>query len=288
MAALLQAAGWDRPPDGVQAALAGAMARAGADWPNVPLPAADFAAAVGASIADEDDPVGAIASLHASDLWLAGACALGQRAALDEVERRLVGLRPTLARTGVDPDHIDDLLQQIRARLFAASEDRPARIRGYRGRGDLRSWLKVVVVRDGLRASRRAAQTPSPSHEIDILMDPDGDPELGSMLQTYRESFRAAFAHALSELSARDRNVLRYHLIDSLAIDELGSIYRVHRSTAARWLVRIREGLYAATRRRLMQQLRLTPREFDSVLRLIRSRLDASIAGGLQSDVASQ
>lgn len=72
--------------------------------------------------------------------------------------------------------------------------------------------------------------------------------------------------------------------MERLGIDEIAGIYRVHRATAARWLARIRERLYTGTRTELMQRLAVDPREFDSVMRLIRSRLDASISAGLRAD----
>ena len=281
LAALLRTTGRDDASADVVEALDRACSRGASAWPSLEVPDEDIGAAIGAAIVDEPDLAAAIDGLHAEDLWLASACALGQRAAIEALDEKLVTLRPTLARIGAGRETIDDLMQQVRARLLADAEDRPARIRSYRGRGDLRSWLKVVVVRDGMRAVKRERQAALPSDELDVLMDPGADPELAAMRGTYAESFRAAFGEALGELSARDRNVLRYHLVDGLSIDELGAIYRVHRATAARWLVKIRETLYEVTRRKLLESLALSPSELDSVIRLIRSRLDASIAGKL-------
>ena len=47
----------------------------------------------------------------------------------------------------------------------------------------------------------------------------------------------------------------------------------VHRATAARRLVAARDELASATRRQLEEQLGLAPRDVDSVMMLIRSRL---------------
>lgn len=283
LAALLRTTGRTEASADIAAALDRACRRGASAWPSLEVPDEDIGAAIGAAIVDEPDLATAIDDLHAEDLWLASACALGQRAAIEALDEKLVTLRPTLARIGAGRDTIDDLMQQVRTRLLADAEDRPARIRSYRGRGDLRSWLKVVLVRDGMRAVKRERQAPLPSDELDVLMDPGADPELQAMRGTYAQSFRAAFGEALGELSARDRNVLRYHLVDGLSIDELGAIYRVHRATAARWLVKIRETLYEVTRRKLLESLALSPSELDSVIRMIRSRLDASIAGKLDA-----
>ncbi len=281
VAAWLRGAARDDPPPGLAEALAIACAEARAARPELHADEREFAEAVGRSLVDRDDPVAAIDGLQLGDLWLACACAGGDRGAIAEFDRVLATLRPTLARTGADADAIDELLQQHRAHMLTAEPDRPPRIRSYRGHGDLRSWMKVALVREAVRTQRRGQPSTQGEDEIDALVDPSGDPELQAMQDAYRAGFRRAFAHALAELPPRDRNVLRYHLVDGLAIDDIGAIYRVHRATAARWLVHIRERLHEHTRGELMRSLAIGPRELDSVMRMIRSRLEASIAQGL-------
>jgi RNA polymerase sigma-70 factor (ECF subfamily) len=67
------------------------------------------------------------------------------------------------------------------------------------------------------------------------------------------------------------------HVVDGLGIDELGRIYNVHRATAARWLVRIREALFAGTRSALAKHLDLGETEFASLVGVLLSRLDVSV-----------
>jgi RNA polymerase sigma-70 factor (ECF subfamily) len=285
VAAFVRGAKLAQLPDGAADALARAIADGGAARPSVAASAVEFAESVGDSVADADDIATAIAALHAGDLWLATACASADAVAIVELDAVLSSLRPTLAHMGANAEAVDELLQQMRTRLLVAAPERPPRIRGYRGRGDLRSWLKVALVRDAVRALRsnaRAAREED-DDEIERLMDPEGDPEMRGLQDSYRTAFRAAFERALAMLPVRDRNVLRYHLVEGLSIDDIGAIYRVHRATSARWLVRIRERLYDATRAELMRDLAVTPAELDSVLRLIRSRLDASVARGLEA-----
>ncbi len=285
IAAFVTAAGLSGASPGDASALAEATARAAAARAGVVTEPEDFAAALGASVGDHDDvaaAIAAIARINLGDLWLACACAKGQRAALDQLDALLASLRPTLARVGLDAGAIDELLQQHRARLLVHERERPPRILAFRGHGDLRSWLKVALVREALRSQRRgAAADAGDDDELEHLMSPGPDPELAAMLATYRAGFREAFGRALARLPPRDRNVLRYHLLEELAIDDIGAIYRVHRATAARWLVRIREQLHDDTRSELRATLALAEHELDSVLRLLRSQLDASIARGL-------
>jgi RNA polymerase sigma-70 factor (ECF subfamily) len=91
-----------------------------------------------------------------------------------------------------------------------------------------------------------------------------------------RAAFKAALQAALAGLGAKERNLLRMHLLHGLSIDEIGRAYQVHRATAARWLATTREALHRETRRLLRARLGLTDPEFDSVLRAVESQLDAS------------
>lgn len=283
LAAFASATTWEIAPPDVEQALLDAVKVACDEWPTLDVSVVEFARAVGAAVGDAEAPAAAVSGLHAADLWLACACARGDAVAVEALDERLRALRPTLLRMGASEDDIDEVLQGLRVTLLVSGEHRPARIRGYRGRGELRNWLKVAVVRDGVRAIRRRVDRPQAIDEVDLLMDPGGDPEHDRLKGSYAASFRAAFRVALDALSPRERNILRYHLVDKLTIDELGAVYRVHRSTAARWLSRIREGLFISTRADLMARLALSEHELDSVLRIIGSRLDASITDHLRT-----
>ena len=71
-----------------------------------------------------------------------------------------------------------------------------------------------------------------------------------------------------------------------LGIDHIGKVYDVHRATAARWLTRARESLFEMTRSHLRAELGLDDDEFQSLVRLVRSRLDVSVCRILAEDAA--
>ena len=98
------------------------------------------------------------------------------------------------------------------------------------------------------------------------------------MKELYRRAFREAFTAAMGTLDAREKNLLRQHFVDGLTIDEIGPLYEVHRATAARWVSRARERLLDETRREFMKRAKVGPKECESVLRLVRSRLDVTLA----------
>lgn len=51
----------------------------------------------------------------------------------------------------------------------------------------------------------------------------------------------------------------------------------------SRWLAAARESIFDETRRLMSQRLRLRPEEFESLVRVLRSQLDLSLTGLLQS-----
>jgi RNA polymerase sigma-70 factor (ECF subfamily) len=66
-------------------------------------------------------------------------------------------------------------------------------------------------------------------------------------------------------------------LLDELSIDELATIYRVHRATCARWLSDAREQVRKQTRRRLLERLGTPAAELDSFMRYLDSDLELSL-----------
>ena len=128
---------------------------------------------------------------------------------------------------------------------------------------------------DVLRRHRK--QSELDDHALVDLAVRDRDQELEYMKGMYRDEFKAAFWQALSELSLRERNILRHQLLDGLNADQIGALYKVHRITVVRWNKKIREDLLARTRKALMARLSLDKSEFESITRLIRSQLDVSI-----------
>jgi RNA polymerase sigma-70 factor (ECF subfamily) len=260
------------------AALATALATARAAWPAIAVGDEHLVPFVAERL--RDGPVAdALRDAPAADLLLACGCARGQPAALAAFETVLgeVDLAGKTARAAAD--HVDEVKQRLRTSLLVATAERPPGINGYRGKGSLRGWVRVAATRELVRleqASRRA--TPL---EDAVLEEPTAEPALEALKARYRAELAVALKDAIARLSSDDRTLLRHHLIDRLSIDELGARYKVHRATAARWLARARAALVEQTQGELAVRLRLAPEEITSVIRLVSSRLDASLSGAL-------
>jgi RNA polymerase sigma-70 factor, ECF subfamily len=251
-------------------------------WPQLRLDPAGLMGFVARQLPAEgdDDVAEAIEGLRPADLYLACACASGDPAAIAAFDRGyMVEVDHALARMRIDGSRLADVKQLVRQRLFVGSAGGSGKISEYAGRGDLRRWVRSVAVRTCLNDLRRGKREVLADDETLIARQaiPVDDPEISYMKRTYAEEFRTAFSRALANADAREQTLLRYHHVDGLNIDEIGAIYRVHRVTAFRWLERAKEHLVRSTLEDLRGRLRLSPRELQSVLRMIRSQVHLSL-----------
>lgn len=136
--------------------------------------------------------------------------------------------------------------------------------------------FEALVGRDLVASVRAVAD-----RELDPLVelaDREPDPELRHLRQLYRTEFRDALAAALAAASDRDRALLRLRFVEGLELAQLGRMYRVHESTASRWLAAARAQVAEAARLHLMVRLTITTATADSVARMVVSGLDLSLA----------
>jgi len=258
--------------------LAEMIAAARAAWPKVELDDDRFLAHVRARVPDGVPLETAAAELHASDLYLACACADGDRAALAAFELHyLSAVDRALRRLELDADDVHEVKQRVRISLFVA-EDGPPRIAGYTGRGGLRSWLRVVAVHDAFAMKRVARRYESVDEDrlVDLACA-GATPEVAYLKRLYRREFERAFRDAIQGLATRERTLIRQHFLDGVTVIELAHLYRVHRVTAARWLADARDALLASTRAFLIERLDVPAAEIEAILRLVLSQLEINL-----------
>jgi RNA polymerase sigma-70 factor (ECF subfamily) len=266
-------------------ALESAWHRGVARWPSSPPTPEAFGTHLARCIDPRGDMVAQLHALPAEDLFLACACAGGDSraiAALEEAYARQIGM----AVRRIRDQHLlpDDFRQMLRGRLFVGAPGEPAAIARYTGQGPLGAWLRVTALRAALNATRgkRTPERGLPSEEeLFGFDDRTGDPELDHLKLTYREAFRRAFQDTLSALPAREKTLLRQSVVHGLSVREIARLHDVHHATAARWLVQARGMLLAGTREILRTRLEVSAKELDSIMDLIESRLDVSVAGAL-------
>jgi RNA polymerase sigma-70 factor (ECF subfamily) len=172
---------------------------------------------------------------------------------------------------------VDDVKQLVRQKLFVGAAPKIAE---YTGMGELRNWLRVIAVREALTLKRKRVElladgerssSGGPSTPASV------DPELDFIKQRYRAEFKRAIEQALATLSSEHRNLLRLHFVDGLTLDELSGLFNVHRATVARHIAQAREAIVDESRRLLADRLSIDAGEFDSLIGILRSRIDLSL-----------
>jgi RNA polymerase sigma-70 factor (ECF subfamily) len=248
-------------------------------WPSVVLPFEAFQAHA-EKVTGGNLPEGG----QEAELFLACACGMGDRRALTILEEQyLLPARGSLQRLDARPEFIDDVMQEFRTKLLVG--DNP-RIMNYGGRGPLLAWIRVAVTRtaiDLLRATKPHVDIDAA--DADVLRHADLTPEVQMLREAYRDAFKDALGTTLADLSAKDRNLLRRHLVDHLTLDEIAAPYGVHPATIARRLAGLREEIAQSVRRRLAASHREAggSTSLESVAYAIRSEVDLSLAPLLAS-----
>jgi RNA polymerase sigma-70 factor (ECF subfamily) len=247
-------------------------------WPNLGLDRRRFEAYLDQRLQGVE-----LGSLRVSDLYLACACAEGLPRAIEafeaEFERDIAMALRRVEVRGLQPD---DLRQAVREKIFVGAPGALPKICEYNGRGMLRNWLRVTVLRMRIDAERRTkarAEQPHDEQALDqaALTVLSNDPELSHMKAHYRRALYESLREAFQSLAARERHLLRQHLELGLGTAKLAALYGVHRATLKRWLASTRSQLLETTRHNMRTRVGVAPDEFDSLMRLIGSRLDMSM-----------
>jgi RNA polymerase sigma-70 factor (ECF subfamily) len=238
-----------------------------ASWPEL-VPPVVFEAHLRARL-DRGDVV-----THLADLYLACACAHGVPRAIASFEREYLSHVPRyVARVTTSPHLLDEIMQQLRAKLLAGAPQAPPKIVDYRGVGALGGWLRVVALRSAIDVVRLRPEAVFASRDLAAKSLPgEGDLELEALRARHRQPFQEALEAALSAQPARARTLLRLHYLDGQGIDAIGVLYHVHRATAARWI----ESARAALLHDIRVRLALPDNDFESLAGLLVSGLHLS------------
>jgi RNA polymerase sigma-70 factor, ECF subfamily len=234
-------------------------------WPGVAITGDRFAAYLRTRGARAEDVV-----QNGQDLYLACACEDGEEVALRWFEARLMpSLDGLFRRMRIEPERADEIRQSVRVLLLAQPT---MQIAAYTGRGSLSSWLRTVAARVALKvlAGRDGRSLALADEIVAKLADGRVDPEWQAIRARVGEPFQRALSESLLALTPRAKAVLRLHYIRGLDIDTIGDLYKVHRSTVARWLAATRTLILTTLRQRLNPSLPTTSSEFNSLVKALR------------------
>jgi RNA polymerase sigma-70 factor (ECF subfamily) len=250
--------------------------RGQAAWPAVKLSREAFAAHL--------QRLGASGE-HAEDLFLALGCALGDRTAIALFEERYVREVPRyVGRVDSSPLVVDDAKQLVRDYLLVGSDGAPPHIADYTGRGPLGAWVRVIASRFVLQMKRKDARAiDSDADAAARLAALEPSPEVALVRARHGRELGAALRAAIAALPEKERGLIKLSVVHGLTIDELCGLYGVHRATVARWIARLKEEIFDSAVAQLRRRLRLDTAGVESLCRAVRSQLDFSLGGLLDS-----
>jgi len=213
---------------------------------------------------------------HAADLYLAYACSVADTRALAAFDGHFITkVDAFVARVDSSPEFAAEVRQNLRTRLLVSDDGSPPRIARYSGQGPLGAWLRMAAMRVALDL-KRARGCVLAADRVPEVAD-RANPEVQLLKKRYASEYQAALREAWSRLSVRERSVLRQHFVDGNSIDQVATVFQVHRATAARWINAAQEHLLDHVLSILGDRLRLPQSELQSIARLVQSELHLSL-----------
>lgn len=260
-----------------------ALERGREAWPELAVSEEELthAAALRLKFVDDASPE----ALDAAELYLASACARGDRVALVQFRRSYFDpLAPALLRMGLTDAPRDDVWQKLCERLFISADGDLPRIVRYAGTGDLARLVKVAATRVALNWVGQEKRRVGGDDWLLGLPADASDPEMHAMKRQHRVELKRALEAAVAGLEPRARMVLRLHLVERLGIDAIASVCAVHRATAARLVARAKEDLAARVRARLVARWDVAEASLPPLKTLLDSQLELSLERLLADD----
>lgn len=199
---------------------------------------------------------------RAEDLFLVAAVLEQVPRAVAHFDQCLSIAARVAARIDRAPNFVDDVGQELRLKLLTGESPK---LWTYSGAGALIDWLRVTAMRIALNLKRCDRLHPADDLPEAII----DDQEAAQFRSWYLADLQEALRDSFRRLTARERTLLRLHFVDGLNVERIGSVYRVNRSTVARWLVAIRNRLFEEVRAQLVAKHGLDTADVKSLYRLM-------------------
>jgi len=253
------------------------------------------------------DCLALVRQLHHEDLYLAVACARGDRIAWEYfAEQYLPQVRRFAIHACRNLEASEDLAQEMIVALLGesspavqaeATSTRPGsglemsrgKLQTYNGRGSLTGWLRAAVSHAAIDRFRRTrtvvsldelsergelpqAQNTDPIHASEEGLDAHWGPVLVKTVQ-----------QELARLSARDRLLLSLYHLEGVSLKTLGLRYGVHEATVSRWLEHARQDVRKRVERELRRVHRLSAHEVSALWHWVLETTDPMLDSVLPS-----
>ncbi len=221
------------------------------------------------------------AQLHHEDVFLALACARGDRIAWEYFADDYLPILQRCALQACRNLHeSEDLAQELVARLM----EEKRKLAGYNGRSSLAGWLRVSVAHAAIDRFRRARRESS----LDEMEDSERECTFSDSAQGIGKTdegidarwgpvLSEALAEEIRRLPSRDQLLLGLYYLQGVSLNLIARQFHVHEATASRWLESLRRGIRKRIERELRKRHGLRPREIQSLWHWVSEQEDISL-----------
>jgi RNA polymerase sigma-70 factor (ECF subfamily) len=249
-------------------------------WPAFRAPRAAFRERVLAVLeAAGSEAAEALEDLHASDLYLAHACAIGVPAAIEAFTARFLAGPGSHIREHKDVG-ADAVRRELEDTLLLGKSESGPQIAKYEGRGPLGAFVKRAAQFAAGTLRRRAAAQREVEWVDELASVICSPPESAKrvVVSQYSAVIQEAVLAALWTLERRQRTVVRLHLTQGVSLTQIGKMFNVTQPTVSRWLQAAVDHLYAEIRRAIREAHGVEGSELESIVRDVRSQIDLSLS----------
>ncbi len=230
--------------------------------------------------------MGFLRSLHAEELVLARACAVGDEAAW---EKFIVLYRETICHAAYGIAGSDSIGRELADSLYAdlyglraRDGERHSPLLLYHGRGSLAGWLRSVLAQRFVDLHRKTHREVS----LDDLAEPavaQSTAEASAPSERVTLSIQQVVKMTLAQLPSDQRFILSAYYLDGRTLKQIASLLGVHESTVSRSLSR----LTASLRKQIVGELRKTGmsrREVEEIMEIDVRDLEIQVRKILQGE----
>jgi RNA polymerase sigma-70 factor (ECF subfamily) len=225
-------------------------------WPDVPLSEERFRELVEAAGIESEEIVD-VRDLYLACAWSEGVPEAGRIFARD----CLAAMRGRLGRMGLARAQIDEVAQLVCERMLERESGGPAKLIRYAQQGRLTNFIVVTGTHIALDLMRRAGRELG-DHDL-LELASISDPRSELLSRETRDIFKTLVEAAIAALSSRHKTLLRLHIVDGVALDEIAAYYGVHRVTVSRWLAAARATLVERARELARTRFGMSDTEFE-------------------------
>jgi RNA polymerase sigma-70 factor, ECF subfamily len=231
-------------------------------------------------VEDRGIPLASLSALLRADLYLVVGCLLDAPGAIQTFLTEHTSSIAAVARQfDPSPSFADEVTQRLAETLFVDRPNTPRRIGQYRATGPLGSWVRTAARRIALRL--RKNETNEKLVSDDLLAKEVAavcDQELALTKSHSAVAFRSALQNAIRNLEARERTLMKLHLVAGLTTVQIAKSFHLSQSSVSRSIRSSARKILEEVKRELRGSLGANTSDVDSLFLLVQSQVDLTLS----------